>query len=142
MLVQAGTDGPLVEADVLRLPLPDARVDGATCGFALRNVADLEAFFRESARVVRPGGRVSFLEASEPEGGLLRVGHGLYFNRIVPLIGGALSDRDAYRYLPRSMAYLPPPARLVQMLEGSGFGGVERIPLAAGAAQLLLGTRR
>jgi demethylmenaquinone methyltransferase/2-methoxy-6-polyprenyl-1,4-benzoquinol methylase len=142
MLVQAGTDGPLVEADVLRLPLPDARVDGATCGFALRNVADLDAFFRETARVVRPGGRVSFLEASEPEGGLLRAGHGLYFNRIVPLIGGALSDRDAYRYLPRSMAYLPPPARLVQMLEGSGFGGVERIPLAAGAAQLLLGTRR
>jgi demethylmenaquinone methyltransferase/2-methoxy-6-polyprenyl-1,4-benzoquinol methylase len=142
MLVQAGTDGPLVEADVLRLPLPDARVDGATCGFALRNVADLDAFFRETARVVRPGGRVSFLEASEPEGGLLRAGHGLYFNRIVPLIGGALSDRDAYRYLPRSMAYLPPPARLVQMLEESGFGGVERIPLAAGAAQLLLGTRR
>ncbi len=69
-------------------------------------------------------------------------GYSLYFKRIVPLIGGALSDREAYRYLPASMAYLPPPTRLVEMLEGAGFERVERIGLAAGAAQLLLGTRR
>jgi demethylmenaquinone methyltransferase/2-methoxy-6-polyprenyl-1,4-benzoquinol methylase len=92
--------------------------------------------------VVRPGGRVAFLETSEPEGRVLRAGHALYFRRIVPLIGGALSDGDAYRYLPRSTAYLPEPDRLIEMLGGAGFEQVERTPLAGGVAQMLLGTRR
>jgi len=142
MLIEATTSAPLAEADVLRLPLADASMDGATCGFALRNVAALSELFEETARVLRPGGRVAFLEASEPDRGLLRAGHAIYFKRIVPMIGGILSDREAYRYLPRSMAYLPPPARLVEMIDAAGFEQVERIALLGGAAQLLLGTRR
>jgi len=142
MLRNAGTSAPLVEADALRLPLADGGVDGATCGFALRNVTEVTALFAETARVLRPRGRVAFLETSEPDGRLLRAGHAVYFKRIVPLIGGALSDRDAYRYLPRSMAYLPEPARLLSMLADAGFAGIERIPLGGGVAQLLVGTRR
>ena len=142
MLRNAGTSAPLVEADALRLPLADGGVDGATCGFALRNVTEVTALFAETARVLRPGGRVAFLETSEPDGRLLRAGHAVYFKRIVPLIGGALSDRNAYRYLPRSMAYLPEPARLLSMLADAGFAGVERIALGGGVAQLLVGTRR
>jgi demethylmenaquinone methyltransferase/2-methoxy-6-polyprenyl-1,4-benzoquinol methylase len=142
MLRNAGTSAPLVEADALRLPLADGGVDGATCGFALRNVTEVTALFAETARVLRPGGRATFLETSEPDGRLLRAGHAVYFKRIVPLIGGALSDRDAYRYLPRSMAYLPEPARLLSMLAQAGFAGVERIALGGGVAQLLVGTRR
>lgn len=141
MLTNATAGGPLVEADVLRLPIADAGVDGITCGFALRNVVDLGAFFAEVARVVRIGGRAAFLETSEPEGRLLRTGHRVYFGRLVPLIGGALSDRAAYTYLPRSMAYLPPPAELAGMLRTSGFDHIGRTPLAGGVAQLLVGTR-
>jgi demethylmenaquinone methyltransferase/2-methoxy-6-polyprenyl-1,4-benzoquinol methylase len=55
MLAAARTDAPLVEADVLALPVRDAAADGATCGFALRNVVSLETLFAELARVVRPG---------------------------------------------------------------------------------------
>jgi len=141
MLQRARTDVPLVQADVLRLPLPDASVDGATCGFALRNVVDLPAFFEEAARVMRPGGRAVFLEASEPEGRVMRSGHRVYFHRVVPAIGGVLSDRDAYAYLPRSMAYLPPPAEMAAMLGRAGFTRAERIQLSGGIAQLLVGTR-
>ena len=142
MLRNARTSAPLVEADALRLPLADGSVDGATCGFALRNVTELTTLFAETARVLRLGGRVVFLETSEPDGRLLRAGHAVYFKRIVPLIGGALSDREAYRYLPRSMAYLPEPARLLSMLADAGFAGIERIALGGGVAQLLVGTRR
>jgi demethylmenaquinone methyltransferase/2-methoxy-6-polyprenyl-1,4-benzoquinol methylase len=142
MLLNAGTEAPLVEADVLRLPLGDASVDGATCGFALRNVTGLPALFGETARVLRPAGRVAFLETSEPERRLVRAGHAVYFKRIVPLIGGVLSDRGAYRYLPRSMAYLPEPGRLLSMLDDAGFTQVERLQLGGGVAQLVVGTRR
>jgi len=141
MLTNATTEAALVRADVLTLPLPDAGVDGSTCGFALRNVTDLRAFFGEVARVLRQGGRAAFLETSEPEGRLFRAGHRLYFGKVVPLIGGALSNRQAYSYLPRSMAYLPPPGELMAMLRAAGFGDVARTTLARGAAQLLVGTR-
>ena len=142
MLVHARTRAPVAEADVLRLPLADGSVDGATCGFAMRNVTDLGGLFAETTRVVRPGGRIAFLETAEPEGRVLRAGHSVYFKRLVPLIGGALSDGEAYRYLPRSTAYLPEPERLLSMVREAGFTGVERFALGGGAAQLLVGTRR
>ncbi len=141
MLANATTGSPLVQADVLALPLSDGGLDGATCGFALRNVTDLAAFFAEVARAVRPGGRAAFLEASEPDGRVLRAGHRVYFGKVVPLIGGALSNRQAYAYLPRSMAYLPRPDELVAMLRSAGFDDAARTTLAGGAAQLLVGTR-
>jgi demethylmenaquinone methyltransferase/2-methoxy-6-polyprenyl-1,4-benzoquinol methylase len=141
MLAKATTDVPLVQADVLRLPLADRSIDGATCGFALRNVVDLAAFFAEIARVVRPGGRISLLEASQPDGPLMRAGHAVYFRRMVPMIGGMLSDREAYAYLPKSMAYLPPVAEMVTGVRDAGFPDAERVPLSGGIAQVLAGTR-
>jgi demethylmenaquinone methyltransferase/2-methoxy-6-polyprenyl-1,4-benzoquinol methylase len=142
MLANATTDAPLLQADVLRLPLADGGADGVVCGFALRNVTDLDDLFAEVARIVRAGGRTVFLETSEPEGRLMRAGHRVYLGRMVPLIGGALSDREAYSYLPRSMAYLPPPTALVEMLRRAGFADASRRSLAGGVAQLLVGTRR
>jgi demethylmenaquinone methyltransferase / 2-methoxy-6-polyprenyl-1,4-benzoquinol methylase len=142
MLANATTFAPLVQADILRLPFTDSAIDGATCGFALRNVTALADLFAETARVLRPGGRAAFLETAEPENPVMRAGHSLYFKQIVPLVGGALSDRDAYRYLPRSMAYLPSGADLVELLAAAGFVDVERSVLSGGVAQLLVGTRR
>ncbi|MGH9137846.1 MAG: ubiquinone/menaquinone biosynthesis methyltransferase [Acidimicrobiales bacterium] len=141
MLRNARTDAPLVQADALRLPLPDASVDGATCGFALRNFTDLAGFVDELGRVVRPGGRIALLEVAEPPNRLLRWGHALYFGRIVPRIGGLLSDRDAYRYLPQSVAYLPEAEALLAIIRKAGFGDAERQLLSGGIAQLLTGTR-
>jgi demethylmenaquinone methyltransferase/2-methoxy-6-polyprenyl-1,4-benzoquinol methylase len=141
MLTNATTEVPLLEADILQLPFTDASLDGVTCGFALRNVTDLGDLFRETARVLRPGGRAAFLDASVPDNPLMRAGHGLYFHRVVPLIGGALSNRAAYRYLPKSMAYLPPPAEMVTMLREAGFADAERIQLTGGLTQLFIGTR-
>jgi demethylmenaquinone methyltransferase/2-methoxy-6-polyprenyl-1,4-benzoquinol methylase len=142
MLAKAHTSAPLVRADALQLPLRDASIDGAISGFALRNVVDIAACFREAARVIRPGGRAVFLEVSEPPNPLVRLGHSLYFRRIVPLVGGLLSDRTAYRYLPASTAYLPPPPELLTLMADAGFTRCRRVQLGMGAAQLLIGTRR
>lgn len=141
MLSASRTHAPLVRADVLRLPMSDASADGATCGFALRNVTDLQALFDETARVVRPGGRVALLETSEPDNGLMRSGHAVYFRHVAPFIGGVLSRREAYLYLPRSTAYLPSPPRMVAMLRAAGFPDAERLQLSGGIVQVLLGTR-
>lgn len=141
MLAAARTSAPLIQADALALPVPDGSIDGVTCGFALRNFVDLGQFFTELARVVRPGGRIALLEVAEPTNPILRVGHAAYFGRIVPLIGGVLSDRSAYRYLPKSVAYLPEPATMLAMLSDAGFVDVRRELLSTGIAQLLTGRR-
>src|SRR5687768_1893159 len=72
MLAAARTEAPLVQADALQLPFPDASADGATCGFALRNFVDLGSFLTELARVIRPGGRIALLEVGEPTNPVLR----------------------------------------------------------------------
>lgn len=141
MLAAARTEAPLIHGDLLDLPVTDASVDAAVCGFALRNLVDLNPFFAELFRVVRPGGRIALLDVSEPENSLVRAGHGLYFNRVVPLIGGLLSDRKAYAYLPRSVSYLPDPPVMMADLEAAGFGEVTRRQLTGGISQLLTATK-
>jgi demethylmenaquinone methyltransferase / 2-methoxy-6-polyprenyl-1,4-benzoquinol methylase len=141
-MLAADTSGsPRVQADVLHLPVPDASCDGVTCGFALRNFMDLGMFFDELARVTRPGGRIALLDACSPENKILKWGHGVYFGKIVPKIGGLISDAGAYRYLPRSLAYLPPPAEMIARLEAAGFDLVKRELLTLDAAQLITATR-
>lgn len=141
MLRHANTDVPLVLGDALAIPFRTASADGLTCGFALRNVADLDLLFDEFARVVRPGGRIGLLEVAEPDSPVLKAGHRLYFHRVVPLVGGLLSDKRAYAYLPASTAYLPPPATITEMLWDRGFTDVSRRLLGMGAAQLIVATR-
>ena len=141
MLGHARTTAPLVQGDVLRLPFPDGAAEGAVSGFALRNFADLGSFFDELARVVRPGGRVALLDVAEPPNPVLRAGHRVYFGQVVPKIGGLLSDRAAYRYLPQSVAYLPPADEMLTRLAKAGFGAVTRRLLTGGIAQLVSATR-
>jgi demethylmenaquinone methyltransferase/2-methoxy-6-polyprenyl-1,4-benzoquinol methylase len=141
MLAAARTDAPLLEGDALGLPLPAASVDGATCGFALRNFASLPPFFAELARVIRPGGRIALLEVAEPPNRFLRWGHSIYFGKVVPRVGALFSDAAAYRYLPRSVAYLPAPDELLRQVIDAGFTAVDRQLLSVGVAQLITATR-
>jgi demethylmenaquinone methyltransferase/2-methoxy-6-polyprenyl-1,4-benzoquinol methylase len=141
MLSADRSGAPRTQVDILKLPIPNMCVDGITCGFALRNLENLQMFFIELARVTRHGGRIALLDVSVPTNRLIRFGNSIYFGRIVPIIGGLFSNRAAYRYLPRSVAYLPEPDQLVAMLKQSGFTDVKHTQLSGGLTQLLVATR-
>ncbi len=72
---------------------------------------------------------------------MIRWGNGIYFGKVVPKIGAALSDAAAYRYLPKSVAYLPEPGDMVSMLQRAGFADARHELLSGGLTQLLSGTR-
>jgi demethylmenaquinone methyltransferase / 2-methoxy-6-polyprenyl-1,4-benzoquinol methylase len=145
-----GARPPLVRGDGLALPFRAGALDGIVCGFALRNFAALAPALAECARVLRPGGRLALLEVDAPSQPLLRLGHRIWFGKVVPFVGGLVAARSgaprerataAYRYLPASVAYLPPTPQLLALISAAGFSTVERHPLSGGIAQLLTGTR-
>ncbi|MHB8295197.1 MAG: ubiquinone/menaquinone biosynthesis methyltransferase [Acidimicrobiales bacterium] len=141
MLANNSKAAPLIRADAAALPIRRGGVAGITCGFAVRNFTDVEPVLRAAHEALRPGGRVSLLEVSTPTSPLLAAGHSIYFGHIVPLIGGLLSDAGAYRYLPRSIAYLPSPEQLAAWLGHAGFTDVRRRLLSGGVAQLVTATK-
>ena len=141
MLRADQSGAPRSQADIQRLPFPNACVDGIICGFALRNLESLKTFFTEIARVTRFKGRIALLDVSIPTNRFVRFGNSIYFGKVVPLIGGLFSDRAAYKYLPRSVAYLPKPEIIIEMLEQSGFADVKHEQLSGGLTQLFSATR-
>jgi demethylmenaquinone methyltransferase/2-methoxy-6-polyprenyl-1,4-benzoquinol methylase len=141
MLAANHSGAPLLQADCSHLPFPDGAFDGLVCGYALRNFTDLAGALAETARVLRPGGRLAILEVDAPRSTFLRTGYDIWFKKVVPRLGAALSDRDAYDYLPRSVAYLPPSPILRRMVADAGYSGVGIRPLAGGLSQLLYATR-
>ena len=142
MLAADHSKAPRVQADILRLPIATQSVDGVTCGFALRNLVDLNVFFHEIARVTKSGGRIALLDVSTPTNPLIRWGNSVYFGKVVPRIGGLLSNRAAYNYLPKSVAYLPSPEQLVTMLQNAGFEHVRHEQLSGGLTQLMHATKK
>jgi demethylmenaquinone methyltransferase/2-methoxy-6-polyprenyl-1,4-benzoquinol methylase len=142
MLAAAHTDAPLARGDAEHLPFAAGSFDGITCGFALRNFVDLDAVFAECARVLRPGGRFAALDATVPSNPVMRAGNALWFRGTVPLLGRLLAhDPDAYRYLPKSTAYLPGPAELAGRLRAAGFDEPGHESFTGGSVLLLTGTR-
>jgi demethylmenaquinone methyltransferase/2-methoxy-6-polyprenyl-1,4-benzoquinol methylase len=132
----------LVLADAGRMPFLDGSFDGAVCSFGLRNFADARGVLEELARVVRPGGRLALLEVAPPQGGARGVLHRWWLGQVAPWLGAKLSSREAYEYLPASLAYLPSPTELRQLLCDVGFSGANHRVLGLGAAQLYTATRR
>ncbi|MDT7541814.1 MAG: demethylmenaquinone methyltransferase / 2-methoxy-6-polyprenyl,4-benzoquinol methylase [Acidobacteriota bacterium] len=131
-----------VEGDALALPFADCTFDVVTIAFGLRNVANVEGGLRELLRVLKPGGRALVLEFSQPVVPGLRGLYRLYFNVVLPRIGGLLSgSRSAYEYLPDSVSRFPDQRRLAEMMREVGFEQVGFENLTGGVAALHVGTR-
>ena len=141
MLERARRKAPAIEwmnGDALQLPFDEASFDGATVGFGVRNVEDLERALRELRRVLRPGGRVGILEITRPRGALAPF-YALWFDGIVPLLGKLLPGGSAYTYLPASVRRFPGPEELAELMRDVGFVDVRFRLLAAGIVALHTG---
>jgi len=145
MLEIARRKAPSIEfavGNALALEFPDATFDAATVGFGARNFDDLGQGLAEMARVVRPGGRVVVLEITNPQKPPLSTFFGLWFDRVVPLLGRLAGDPDAYEYLPSSVRRFPGPRELAAEMDRAGIGGVRWILTAGGIIAIHWGVVR
>jgi demethylmenaquinone methyltransferase/2-methoxy-6-polyprenyl-1,4-benzoquinol methylase len=128
--------------DALSLPFVDGAFDGVVTGFALRNVTDIPTAFAEMARVTRPGGRVACLEIAKPRTPLFRQLFGLYFYRLVPVVGGWITGhRSAYTYLPHSLTAFLTPDELAGVMRRTGWRDVRVRRLMLGTVAVHVGVR-
>ena len=123
-----------VKGDSEKMPFADNEFDAITVGFGVRNFEHLEVGLREMYRVTRPGGKIAILEASQPHNTIIRAVFGLYFGKVVPMIGRLFSkDARAYSYLPESVKVFPEGFEFVKILENIGFRNIKWQPLTFGA---------
>ncbi len=131
----------LVQGDAQNLPFADDSFDGVCMAFGIRNVPDRLLALREMRRVLRPRGRVSILELSEPGGGVLGPMARFHVRTVVPWIGAALSGSREYRYLQRSIAAFPPPREFVATMQEAGLANAHFLRLSFGACHVYLAER-
>lgn len=108
--------------DILNMPFDDAAFNHVTCGYALRNVPDIEAAIGQIFRVLKPGGRFLSLDFAHPPNKIYRW---LYFNYLV-VTGSAAGylihgDPDVYRYIPESLKLYPGQSKVQSLMEQAGF---------------------
>jgi demethylmenaquinone methyltransferase/2-methoxy-6-polyprenyl-1,4-benzoquinol methylase len=141
-LAAAGMRSALVEADALRLPLPDGSLDLVTAAFGFRNLANYRTGMEEMVRVLRPGGLAAILEFSQPPSRLFAGLYDFYSRRLLPFAGGLLSgSREAYTYLPESVRRFPSAEELGGDMRAAGFREVGFERMTAGIVALHLGWR-
>lgn len=127
----------LARADACVMPFRDHAFHHAMISYGVRNIADWERLFGEIGRLLKREGKVAILEFSVPESGLMRLPYLFYLERLLPVIGGAVSgNREPYVYLRDTVKAFPPPKEVVRRVEDRGFTVFEVLPLTFGICHL------
>ena len=131
----------MMVANAESLPYAPACFDVVTVGFGVRNVAHLDKAVLEMARVTKPGGRVAILEFNRPRNVWYKPYVDFYLFHVLPRIGGLLSRREAYTYLPESMKHFVSREALVTVMEQAGLGDIQVRDLNFGTVCIHLGRK-
>jgi len=131
----------LVNAPCESLPFAEGLFDGVTIAFGIRNVVDRPAGLSEMCRVLKPGGRAAILEFSNPKSQFFKKIYYFYFRKVLPWIGGLISKRSAYEYLPDSVLEFPDQETFKAMMRAAGFSEVVHHDLTFGISTVYVGVK-
>ncbi len=125
--------------DALDIPEPDGWFDIVSCGFGVRNFADLERALLEAHRVLAPGGRLVVLDFFRKKEGRALA---FYLDQVLPRVGRWISrSPSAYAYLRESKKGFLSPDEFVAVLNSLGCSPIVLRTLTFGVAHVMLGTK-
>ncbi|MBQ2979838.1 MAG: bifunctional demethylmenaquinone methyltransferase/2-methoxy-6-polyprenyl-1,4-benzoquinol methylase UbiE [Bacteroidaceae bacterium] len=128
--------------DCLSLSLPDNSYDAITVAYGVRNFENLKQGFAEMYRVLSPGGVLCVIELSTPEHFPFRQLYKFYTYTIIPLVGRIISrDKQAYSYLPRSVAAVAQGEEMLDIFRSVGFKNCRLRRLTFGACTIYMGEK-
>jgi demethylmenaquinone methyltransferase/2-methoxy-6-polyprenyl-1,4-benzoquinol methylase len=129
--------------DALSLPFRDNTFSASMIAFGLRNIVKKEQALSEMVRVIRKGGKVIILEFTFPRKGLMRRLYPIYFQRVLPWVGGLVSgDRGAYAYLPESVYHFASVENYEEIMRKVGLENVGSQSLTGGVASIISGIKK
>jgi len=129
--------------DALSLPFRDNTFSASMIAFGLRNIVKKEQALSEMVRVIKRGGKVIVLEFTLPEKGLMRRLFPVYFQRILPRLGGLISgDRGAYAYFPESVLHFASAENYEEAMRSVGLESVGSQSLTGGIASIISGMKK
>ena len=100
----------------------DEFFDCVVISFALRDVADYEQVLREAYRVLRPGGTIYCLEASQPNHPELKQLREMYQGKVVPAMSAFLNGKSMeYSYVAKNSKEFISKKHLAYLMQKSGF---------------------
>lgn len=123
------------------IPFADNSFDSATIAFGIRNVVDRLCGLKEMLRVLKPGGRIVILEFSNPQSRIFKALYNFYFLKILPVVGGMISNFSAYKYLPDSVLEFPSREEFKKIMAEAGFNVVTHKDLTFGIATVYTGEK-
>ena len=127
-----------VQADACALPLRDASFDVVVNGFGMRNLPDAQLGAREVLRVLKPGGRVLFLDFFRPDAAFTKFFYYGIGAAIIRLAGLLFRRNDHYAHLLRSLRGFLTAGEFEAMLAGVGFASPRAVALDFGIAHAVL----
>lgn len=132
----------LIQGDAMNLPFADNSFDGATVGWGLRNLPDLEKGIKEMIRVVKPGSMVVSLDMAKPTMPGFKQAYWLYFEKLVPLMGKLWAGKaKAYQYLHDSAVEFPAQQELAKIFARCGLKETRYQNLAGGVVAIVSGRK-
>ena len=124
------------------LPVKDESITNITVAFGVRNFYDIQAGFNSFFRILKKKGKATIIEFRLPSNSVFRSLYKFYFKKILPAVGGIVSgDREAYKYLPRSVEEFDEKINMPELLRNSGFREIEIYPLTMGIVQIIIATK-
>ncbi len=135
-----GRDIAWLNTDISQgIPLENDSFDLVTAAFTLRSIQDhLPFFFSETARVLKRGGKIAFLELTRPRSVWFQMLYYPYLKSYLPLVGTLISGSSrAYSFLANSILHFDEPEEIQVLLEKSGFGNVKPHEFTGGIATLI-----
>ncbi len=124
--------------DVTDLSFENDIFNVTSIAYGIRNVNDPKKAIREMARVTQTNGKVMILETGTITTPVFKTLIPLYFNHIVPRLGGYVSgNKDAYNYLNKSSGKFPCRDEFVAIMESTGcFSSVTYKSILGGASYI------